>query len=331
MINNLEGLIWTAEGMMVFCISEKSDDNFEIVSSGLGAKEGFCIEDGITSARQEKTWFVNTVDGLLYYISWKEYHDMIEDWEEAQKDSEMKETLNLVTCSEKHSIQPVNIHYMLNYTLEPQIGSFRINQSENLLAFTAQTNKIIVLSDLKSDNPRAYTTIFLEREDTIKDFQFLEDKKIIVLIESGYLKVFNLKKRVSVLSDTLDLFQHLDEKSKMNPHLQVDQLSICKRANFIVVSTSTSNNKAGYKLLVFKREIAASNKSTDRIVSLATKRGNKLQVPFPPSPRKLKKKIVFKYHLDDPNKGVPSSAIGCKLFDSYILDNPIMFSFSSNP
>lgn len=81
MINNLEGIIWTEEEMLVFCLSEKSDDDFEIGSCGLGKKEGFSVEDSITSRRWEKTWFVNTVDGLLYQISWKMYHDMIEESE----------------------------------------------------------------------------------------------------------------------------------------------------------------------------------------------------------------------------------------------------------
>lgn len=66
MINNLEGIIWTENEMLVFCLSEKSDDDFEIASSGLGKNQGFRVEDSITSNRWEKTFFVNTIDGLLY-------------------------------------------------------------------------------------------------------------------------------------------------------------------------------------------------------------------------------------------------------------------------
>jgi len=116
MINNLEGLIWTHNGLLVFSLSEKSDDDFEIISCGLGTKQGFAIEDSITSKRWEKTWFVNTVDGLLYQISWETYHKIVEDSDE---DKGVSEGMNLVTCSSKYEIKPINIHYMMNFVLNP--------------------------------------------------------------------------------------------------------------------------------------------------------------------------------------------------------------------
>ena len=140
MINNLEGVIWTEKEMLVFCLSEKSDDDFEIASCGLGKQNGFSIEDSITSTRWEKTWFVNTVDGLLYQVGWESYHNMIEEYEQANlnKHASLDETMNLVSCATKHKIEPVNIHYMMNYLLDSQIGSFRLNKRENMLGFSAQ-------------------------------------------------------------------------------------------------------------------------------------------------------------------------------------------------
>ena len=161
----------------------------------------------------------------------------------------------------------------------------------------------------------------------IKDFQFLDEKKVIILTESGYLKVFSLKKRVSTEIETIDLFNFLDEESKMNPNLQVESLNICKRQEYIVVSTNTRDNNSNYKLMIFKREIARSNKSTSNLRTL-----KRLPVPLPPSsPDKVKRVTTFKYTVDAPNKGVLNSAIGTKFFDSYILSNPIMFFFSSSP
>lgn len=48
-----------------------------------------------------------------------------------------EESLNLASCASNHKIEPVNIHYMMNYMLSGQIGSFRLNKQENLLGFTA--------------------------------------------------------------------------------------------------------------------------------------------------------------------------------------------------
>jgi hypothetical protein len=223
MINNLEGIIWTENETLVFCLNENSDDDFEVISCGLGKQEGFRIEDSITSNRWEKTWFLNTIDGLLYKLSWKEYHDMVEEYEKlrSQPSDELKrsENLNIVQCASKHKLVPVNIHYMMNYALSPHVSSFRLSKRENLLGFTAQANKLIFLTDLGKENPKVYTTVFMAPDDVIKDFNFLDEKKLIVLTENGYLKVFMLKKRVSNLIETIDLFNFLDDESKLNPHL----------------------------------------------------------------------------------------------------------------
>ena len=158
--------------MMVFCLSETSDDEFEIAASGLGKSQGFRIEDSITSNRWEKTFFVNTIDGLIYSLSWKVYHDLIEEYENKRNldPSLQPEVMNLATCATNHRLEPVNIHYMMNYMLSPQIGSFRLNKQENLLGFTAQTNKLIFLTDFGNPSPKVYTTLFLGDEERIKDF-----------------------------------------------------------------------------------------------------------------------------------------------------------------
>ena len=106
----------------------------------------------MTSNRWEKSWFVNSVDGLIYELGWKVYHDMIEQLESLKQDANVQdlgeEPINLVTCALKHQIHPTNIHYMMNFSLHSKIGSFRMNRKENLLAFPAQHNKLILLSDL---------------------------------------------------------------------------------------------------------------------------------------------------------------------------------------
>lgn len=164
----------------------------------------------------------------------------------------------------------------------------------------------------------------MEKEDCVKDFYFLDEKKMIILTENGYLRTYNLKKRVSNLMETIDLFNFLDEESKVNPDLQVDSLNICKKQELIVITTSTKNNDSSYKFIVFKRQIAVKKRQ-----SINFKR---LPIKLPPSsPEKVKRSIVFKYLVDCPNKGVEGSAISTKFFHSYILNNPIMFFFSSNP
>lgn len=40
---------------------------------------------------------------------------------------------------------------------------------------------------------------------------------------------------------------------------------------------------------------------------------------------------MFKYIVDAPHQGISLSALGSKFFDSYILENPAMFLFSSEP
>ena len=74
-----------------------------------------------------------------------------------------------------------------------------------------------------------YTTVFLEDEDTIRDFHFLGEKELIVLTVSGYLRVFSLSKRVSTLIETVDLFDHLDDTSKKTADFCVDSLHVCKK------------------------------------------------------------------------------------------------------
>jgi len=141
MVNNLEGMIWTEKELMLFCLSEKSDDEFDIASCGLGKLQGFKINDCITSNKWEKSWFVNSVDGLIYELGWKVYHDMIEQLESLKETPGVNEVeeepINLVTCALKHKMDPVNIHYMMNFFLQSKLGSFRINKKENLLGFPA--------------------------------------------------------------------------------------------------------------------------------------------------------------------------------------------------
>lgn len=195
MVNNLEGMIWTEKELMLFCLSEKSDDEFDIASCGLGKLQGFRINDCITSNRWEKSWFVNAVDGLIYELGWKVYHEMIEELETLKasskiQDEDEEEPINLVTCALKHKIDPVNIHYMMNFTLHSKFGSLRMNKTESLLGFPAQHNKLILLTELENPSPKVYTTVFLGEDETIRDFQFLEEKMVVVLTVTGYLKIY---------------------------------------------------------------------------------------------------------------------------------------------
>lgn len=102
----------------------------------------------------------------------------------------------------------------------------------------------------------------------------------------------------------------------------MESLNICKKQDYIVVTISSSNDNSNQNLIVFKRELCM-NKTTSRLK-------NALALP-PSSPERVKKVINFKYAVEAPNKGVHNSAIGTKFSDSYILDNPIMFFFSSEP
>lgn len=77
------------------------------------------------------------------------------------------------------------------------------------------------------------------------------------------------------------------------------------------------------KLMVFKREVANRKSSVQNVRKL-------LALP-PSSPKKENKQLEFKYISDAPHSGVKSSAIGSVFFDSYILENPVMFLFSSEP
>lgn len=113
---------------------------------------------------------------------------------------------------------------------------------------------MILLTELDNPNPKVYTTIFLDDEETIRDFHFLEEKVLIVLTVSGFLKIFSLSKRVSTLVETVDLFDHLDNESKKTADFCVDSLHICKRSEFVIVMITNQAKDSLEKIMAFKRE-----------------------------------------------------------------------------
>jgi len=192
---------------------------------------------------------------------------------------------------EEMTISP--IYYMLSYPKLNNESSFRVSQDDSFLAYTAQSNKIIILTNLE-EKPKEFSTLFIDPNDFIKDFNFINNSSIVVLTQKGKLIKYRLVKRVSEKEHEIQL--NLDSKIQEMP----GRLSMSYKGDKIVISTENEKNGAAEAIFLYNLDLRTGfNLVYNSCLGLGKSEGSSFNFMF---------------------------------FDYYIGDYPILFAFpDSNP